>query len=122
MDVDTLELDPRLRHAAGFLGQTPLMLIDGELVPAVSGKTFAVYNPATGAVIANVPEADKKDVDIAVAAARRAFPDARVEPIGTSARVGGSQSCEVEAMEGYAVLRAAALAGVPAVDLPLRAA
>jgi hypothetical protein len=48
MDVDTLELDPRLRHAAGFLGQTPLMLIDGELVPAVSGKTFAVYNPATG--------------------------------------------------------------------------
>jgi hypothetical protein len=60
MDVDTLELDPRLRHAAGFLGQTPLMLIDGELVPAVSGKTFAVYNPATGAVIANVPEADKR--------------------------------------------------------------
>ena len=64
MDVDTLELDPRLRHAAGFLGQTPLMLIDGELVSAVSGKTFAVYNPATGAVIANVPEADKTDVDM----------------------------------------------------------
>jgi nucleoside phosphorylase len=52
-----------------------------------------------------------------VAAARRAFPDARVEPIGTSARVGGSQGCEVEAMEGYAVLRAAALAGVPAVEV-----
>jgi futalosine hydrolase len=52
-----------------------------------------------------------------VAAARRAFPDARVEPIGTSARVGGSRSCDVEAMEGYAVLRAAALAGVPAVEV-----
>jgi futalosine hydrolase len=52
-----------------------------------------------------------------VAAARRALPDARVEPIGTSARVGGSSGCDVEAMEGYAVLRAAALAGVPAVEV-----
>ena len=84
--LDTLELDPRLRHAAGFLGQTPLMLIDGELVPAVSGKTFAVYNPATGAVIANVPEADKKDVDIAVAAARRAFDERRWAKVSPSER------------------------------------
>jgi futalosine hydrolase len=53
-----------------------------------------------------------------VAAARRALPDARVEPIGTSARVGGAAAtCAVEAMEGYAVLRAAALAGVPAVEV-----
>ena len=52
-----------------------------------------------------------------VAAAARAVPEARIEPIGTSARVGGSSGCEVEAMEGYAVLRAAALAGVPAVEV-----
>jgi futalosine hydrolase len=52
-----------------------------------------------------------------VEAARRALPGARVEPIGTTARVGGSSGCEVEAMEGYAVLRAAALAGVPAVEV-----
>ena len=52
-----------------------------------------------------------------VEAARRALPAARVEPIGTSARVGGSSGCEVEAMEGYGVLRAAALAGVPAVEV-----
>ena len=52
-----------------------------------------------------------------VEAARRAVPDARVEPIGTSARVGGTSGCNVEAMEGYAVLRAAALAGVPAVEV-----
>jgi len=52
-----------------------------------------------------------------VAAARAALPDARVEAIGTSARVGGSTGCEIEAMEGYAVLRAAALAGVPAVEV-----
>lgn len=52
-----------------------------------------------------------------LAAVRRALPDARVEPIGTSAHVGGSSGCAVEAMEGFAVLRAAALAGVPAVEV-----
>ena len=50
-------------------------------------------------------------------AARRALPDAHVLPIGTTARVGGGVGCEVEAMEGFAVLRAASLAGVPAVEL-----
>jgi nucleoside phosphorylase len=38
-----------------------------------------------------------------------------VAPIGTSARVGGG-TLLVEAMEGFAVLRAAELAGVPAVE------
>jgi acyl-CoA reductase-like NAD-dependent aldehyde dehydrogenase len=48
-------------------------------VGAASGKTFEVYNPATGAVIANVPEGDKTDVDLAVAAARRAFDRSRAK-------------------------------------------
>ncbi|NUT56336.1 MAG: hypothetical protein HOQ03_10175, partial [Thermoleophilia bacterium] len=48
---------------------------------------------------------------------RDAFPDAEVRPIGTSARVGGSQGVDVEAMEGFAVLRACELAGVPAVEV-----
>jgi futalosine hydrolase len=53
-----------------------------------------------------------------VEAARRALPDAAVMSIGTSARVGGvGDACGVEAMEGYAVLRAAALAAVPAVEV-----
>ncbi len=51
------------------------------------------------------------------AAAARALPAASVEPIGTAARVGGTSGCEIEAMEGYAVLRAAALARVPAVEV-----
>jgi predicted 5'-methylthioadenosine/S-adenosylhomocysteine nucleosidase len=46
-----------------------------------------------------------------------ALPDAHVLPIGTSARVGGATGCEVEAMEGFAVLRACEEAGVPAVEL-----
>jgi phenylacetaldehyde dehydrogenase len=84
--MDTIALDPRLRHATGFLGRTPLMLIDGKMVSAVSGKTFAVYNPATGGVIANAPEGDKADVDLAVAAARRAFDERRWGKISPSGR------------------------------------
>jgi aldehyde dehydrogenase (NAD+) len=49
------------------------LLIDGKWVDAASGKTFATMNPATGEEIARVAEADKADVDKAVAAARRAF-------------------------------------------------
>lgn len=58
--------------------------------------------------------------------ARRALPDATTAPIHTSAVVSGSSdtvSLEpvraplIEAMEGFGVLRAAALAGVPAVEV-----
>jgi futalosine hydrolase len=54
-----------------------------------------------------------------LAAARAALPAASVLPIGTSAAVGGSErsALAVEAMEGFAVLRAAALAGVAAVEV-----
>lgn len=46
-----------------------------------------------------------------------ALPEAHVMPIATAGRVGGGTACEVEAMEGFGVLRACALAGVPAVEL-----
>ena len=70
----TLALDPRLgSHAADFISGTHKMLIDGKFVAAASGKTFPVYNPATGEVICHVPEAEAKDVDLAVRAARKAF-------------------------------------------------
>src|SRR6204780_2391459 len=84
--MDTIELDPRLRHATNFLGRSAKMLIDGKMVAAASGKPFEVYNPATGAVIANVPEGDKADVDLAVAAARRAFDDGVWAKFGPSGR------------------------------------
>jgi nucleoside phosphorylase len=50
-------------------------------------------------------------------AARAAIPGAPVLPIGTSAEVGGTHGCDVEAMEGFAVLRAAELAAVPALEV-----
>jgi futalosine hydrolase len=54
--------------------------------------------------------------------ARDALPEALVLPIGTSAAVGASTSAadytlRIEAMEGFAVLRACARAGIPAVEL-----
>jgi futalosine hydrolase len=52
-----------------------------------------------------------------LAAAQAALPGAVVRAIGTSARVGGTRGCDVEAMEGFAVLRAAQLAGVPALEV-----
>jgi hypothetical protein len=50
-------------------------------------------------------------------AAARALPHAVQCAIGTSARVGGTTGCDVEAMEGFGVLRAAQLAGVPAIEV-----
>jgi coniferyl-aldehyde dehydrogenase len=38
-----------------------------------TGKTFETRDPRTGDVLANIAEADKADVDLAVAAAREAF-------------------------------------------------
>ena len=42
------------------------LLIGGEWVDAVSGKTFETVNPATGEVITPVAEGDKADIDRAV--------------------------------------------------------
>jgi betaine-aldehyde dehydrogenase/aminobutyraldehyde dehydrogenase len=47
-------------------------LVGGELVAGVEGATRDVVNPATGEVIARVPEGGAADVDRAVAAARAA--------------------------------------------------
>jgi acyl-CoA reductase-like NAD-dependent aldehyde dehydrogenase len=47
-------------------------LIEGALVPAISGKTFAVVNPATGKEIGRAALGEKADVDAAVAAAAKA--------------------------------------------------
>jgi phenylacetaldehyde dehydrogenase len=51
------------------------MLINGQWVEAASGKTFEVFDPATGRVISHVQSAEAEDVDRAVKAARRAFDD-----------------------------------------------
>ncbi|HVV99864.1 MAG TPA: aldehyde dehydrogenase family protein [Planctomycetaceae bacterium] len=49
------------------------LLIGGKWRDAVSGKTFATYNPATEEKIADVAEGDAADIDLAAKAARKAF-------------------------------------------------
>ncbi len=57
------------------MGYEDRLLIDGELVAAEGGRTFATLNPATGAVICELADATVGDADRAVAAARRAFDE-----------------------------------------------
>jgi futalosine hydrolase len=89
---------------AGARALDPLTLVIGS---------EAVYCDAAGQL---VPARSLPDGDL-LARLHAAFPAAVVEPIGTSARVGGSHGVAVEAMEGFAVLRACELAGVPAVEV-----
>jgi futalosine hydrolase len=89
---------------AGAHGLEPLTLVLGS---------EAVYCDAAGPL---VPARARPDPDL-LARLRAAFPAAEVCPIGTSARVGGSHGVAVEGMEGFAVLRACELAGVPAVEV-----
>ncbi|MBP1156907.1 MULTISPECIES: aldehyde dehydrogenase [unclassified Paenibacillus] len=47
--------------------------IDGKYVPSLNGKTFDNINPATEEVIGKVAEGGKEEIDLAVAAAKRAL-------------------------------------------------
>ena len=49
------------------------LFINNEFVDAISGKTFATIDPSDETELAQVAEADKADVDLAVKAARKAF-------------------------------------------------
>jgi futalosine hydrolase len=89
---------------AGARGLEPPSLVLGS---------EAIYEDARGPLVPSRARPDEK----LLAAAREALPEAHVLPIGTSAHVGGTSACTVEAMEGFAVLHACAIAGVPAVEL-----
>jgi futalosine hydrolase len=69
-------------------------------------------------IAAGIPVVSRIEPDPTLFAAIRAsFPDAPVLPIATSAAVSASQGFRVEAMEGFGVFRACALADVPAVEV-----
>ncbi len=83
----TIPVDTRIQSkTAEFFSRQHRMLIDGRFVLAASGKTFPVYNPATGEVVAHVPEAEAEDVDRAVNAARQAFDEGPWSKMSTSQR------------------------------------
>ncbi len=48
--------------------------IDGELIKPISAKYLDNFNPATAEVYSQIPDSDERDVELAVEAAKRAFP------------------------------------------------
>jgi len=127
----TIALDPRLdKKTSAFIAQKHRMYVDGKFVNAASGKTFPVYNPATGDVMAHVPEAESEDVDRAVRAARRAFDEGPWSKMTPSQRgrtitkladlleQNLEEFAELESMDNGKPLSVARVADVPlAVDL-----
>jgi gamma-glutamyl-gamma-aminobutyraldehyde dehydrogenase len=62
-------------HRADALQAPWGMFVDGEQRPAISGSVRAVLSPRDGTTVVELGWADEKDVDVAVAAARRAFDE-----------------------------------------------
>ncbi len=116
--------------AAEFIAKPRRLLIDGEWVDAKSGKTFAVFDPATGQQIAQVAEADAADVDLAVSAARRAFEAgawARMKPsergqmlwrIAALMEAHADELAEIESLDNGKPVTVARAADIPlAIDM-----
>jgi acyl-CoA reductase-like NAD-dependent aldehyde dehydrogenase len=55
------------------VGAAQAMFVGGDWGPSATGETFDATSPATGELIASVPEGDRGDAQRAIAAARAAF-------------------------------------------------
>src|SRR6266403_1915533 len=64
-----MKTDPKIRN-----------FIDGQFVEPVGGKYIDNIEPATGKPYSHVPDSGKEDVDLAVAAAEKAFADWSKKP------------------------------------------
>jgi 4-(gamma-glutamylamino)butanal dehydrogenase len=62
-----------VKKTAGQLKCRTQAFLDGQFVNAASGKTYVWVNPATGQPLTHIASCDRKDVDLAVKAARRSF-------------------------------------------------
>jgi len=83
--IATKEFTPS-QKVSRYLKSPRQMLIGGDWVNAQSGKTFEVFNPADGQLLAKVAEGDKADIELAVRAARRAFESGPWSTISPSDR------------------------------------
>ena len=103
---------PRAVLHAGIAGARQASgLLPGQVVIGQRARYHDLHIDARFAP--NVVDASAVLLQAAVAA----LPGAVLRDIGTSARVGGTSDVEVEAMEGFAVLRACQLAAVPALEV-----
>jgi phenylacetaldehyde dehydrogenase len=101
------------------------LLIGGQWINAKSGKTFDVFDPATGREIAKAAEGDAADIDAAVAAARRAFesgPWARMSPLerskliyrlGDALEANAEEFAAIEALDNGKPIRDARAVDIP---------
>ncbi|KAK4574355.1 succinate semialdehyde dehydrogenase NADP+ linked [Recurvomyces mirabilis] len=68
-----------MQHSVPDLSDKSLLknqtYINGKWVDAKSGKTFEVYDPASGKLIGTMPEMDKEDTQEAIKAAAAALPE-----------------------------------------------
>jgi acyl-CoA reductase-like NAD-dependent aldehyde dehydrogenase len=71
--LNTSAKDPDWRSRAAELRPIVEPIIDGARVAAATDAEFKLENPFTGACIAVLPDCAQRDVDKAVASARRAF-------------------------------------------------
>lgn len=55
--------------------------IDGNLVAPLSSRFIDNYNPATGAVSGQIPDSGEQDIELAVKAAKAAFPGWSTTPV-----------------------------------------
>ena len=119
--VGPVEAAARTAHALAQRGDVTALLHVGIAgartidAPALVLGSEAVYCDVLDGG-STFPRVTRAEPDAALlAAARAALPEAHVASISTCGKVGGGT--DVEAMEGFGVLRAAQLAGVPALEL-----
>jgi len=62
-------------------------LLDGKFIESATSEWHDVVNPATQAVLAQVPFATDAEIDAAVASAKRAYKTWKNTPIAARARI-----------------------------------
>lgn len=66
-------------HLENFVG--------GNFIGPLSGRFIDNVNPATGAVYGQIPDSNEKDIEVAVAAAKKAFPAWSILPVEQKFRI-----------------------------------
>ncbi len=126
----TATLPAMLPSVKSFVAEKRKMLINGKWIEAVSDRTFEVFNPATGDVLAHVASGDVQDINAAVKAARAAFetgPWSRMTPsdrgkliwkLGDLIEEHLEEFAQLESLDNGKPLTVARVADVPlAIDL-----
>ncbi|MEJ5255328.1 MAG: aldehyde dehydrogenase family protein [Acidimicrobiales bacterium] len=101
------------------------LFINGEFTDAVSGETFATYNPGTGQKLADLPKAGREDAVRAIEAARKAFDEgpwpkmsgaeraAKLRRIVELINQHSAELAELEALDSGGTILKAQMADVP---------